>query len=426
MSFVAPDSPLDLKTDASSTAIGAALDQCVDNSWQPIGFVSRKLSEIETRYSTYDRELLAIFASIKFFKNILEGRPFVIHCDHKPLKYAFSQKLDKASPRQIRQLEFISQFSTEIDGPTNVVADALSRVCAIEIPNYITPDLLLKQQLDNLQLESLLGGSNILQLDMVNVNNVEIFVNNSRGYKRPYVPVSLRRKIFDIYHGLSHPGGRSTLKLISDKYVRPNMRRDILKFAKECVPCQRAKMSRHNELIPRNIKVPDSRFEHIHIDIIHMPEVNGFRYCLTVIDRFSRFPIAVPMKNVLAATVADIFFREWFCLFGTPRFISSDRGSQFESDIFDYLATIMGVQRIRTTAYHPASNGFVERWHRTLKAALMCNNSIPWVDALPAALLGLRIAFKHDLQASPAEMLFGTTLRVPGDFFFRIRPKLRS
>lgn len=425
LAFIAPDAPLILKTDASSTAIGAALEQCVNNIWEPIGFFSRKLSEIETRYSTYDRELLAIFASIKHFKNVLEGRPFVIHCDHKPLKYAFSQKLDKASPRQVRQLEFISQFSTEIvhiDGSSNVVADALSRVCAIEVPNFITPDLLLKEQLDDIQLESLLDKNNILDLDMAKVNDTEIFVNSSRGYNRPYVPVSLRRKIFDIYHGLSHPGGRTTLKLISDKYVWPNMRRDILKFAKECIPCQRAKISRHNKLIPRHIRVPDARFEHIHIDIIYLPEVNGFKYCLTVIDRFSRFPMAFPMKDMLASTIADLLFKGWFCLFGVPRFISTDRGSQFESKIFDYLATIMGVQRIRTTAYHPAANGFVERWHRSLKAALMSNNLINWIDALPAAMLGLRTSFKQDLQASPAEMLFGATLRVPGDFFFDSDP----
>ncbi|XP_014204705.1 uncharacterized protein LOC106636722 [Copidosoma floridanum] len=59
----------------------------------------------------------------------------------------------------------------------------------------------------------------------------------------------------------------------------------------------------------------------------------------------------------------------------------------------------------------------VERVHRTLKAGLMCNEDIPWPDALPLVLLGLRTSFKEDLQASPAEMLYGTTLRVPGEFF---------
>lgn len=427
LAFPAPDAPLVLKTDASSSAIGAVLEQCVENSWQPIGFFSRKLSQIETRYSTYDRELLAIFSGVKHFKNFLEGRPFIIHCDHKPLKYAFSQKLDKASPRQIRQLEYISQFSTEIvyiEGPSNIVADALSRVCSINIPQCINLESLLEEQLKDPELEKLLNEGNILQLDMVDIDGVELFTNSSRGYNRPYVPLTLRQQVFDLYHSLAHPGGRTTLKLISDKYVWPNIRRDVLKRSKECIPCQRAKISRHNKLVPKFIKMPDSRFEHIHIDIIHMPEVDGFKYCLTIIDRFSRFPMAIPMKDVLAATVADLLFKNWICLFGAPCFISTDRGSQFESKLFDYLATIMGIKRIRTTAYHPASNGFVERWHRTLKSALMCHAFISWVEALPAALLGLRTAYKYDLQASPAEMLFGTTLRVPGDFFSNTDPNL--
>lgn len=421
LAFVSPDAPLVLKTDASNTAIGAALEQCENNNWRPIGFFSRKLSDPETRYSTYDRELLAIFSAIKYFKNVLEGRPFVINSDHKPLKFAFSQKLDKASPRQVRQLEFISQFCTEIihvEGSANVVADALSRVCAIDVPTALSTSRILKEQLEDQQLEILLNEGNILELDMIDVNGVEVFVNSSRGYPRPYVPVSLRREVFEILHCLSHPGGKTTLKLISDKYVWPNMRREVLRWSKECIPCQRSKISRHVKLIPKHSPMPDARFEHIHVDIIHLPEVNGFKYCLTVIDRFSRFPMAFPMKNVLASTVADLLFNQWFCLFGTPRFISTDRGSQFESELFDYLAIIMGTQRIRTTSYHPASNGLVERFHRTLKSALMCNNHVSWVDALPAALLGLRTAFKSDLQASPAEMLFGTTLRVPGDFFF--------
>ncbi|XP_050339727.1 uncharacterized protein LOC126766071 [Bactrocera neohumeralis] len=78
---------------------------------------------------------------------------------------------------------------------------------------------------------------------------------------------------------------------------------------------------------------------------------------------------------------------------------------------------MLGIHRIRTTPYHPQSNGLVERWHRTLKAALMCNNETPWSDMLPSVLLGLRTAYKPDLKASSAEMLFGTTLRIPGDFF---------
>lgn len=78
-----------LKTDASNTAIRAILKQQQgDGCWQPFGFFSHKLDPTEARYSTYDRELLAIHQAIKQFKRILEERAFIVETDHKPLTYA--------------------------------------------------------------------------------------------------------------------------------------------------------------------------------------------------------------------------------------------------------------------------------------------------------------------------------------------------
>ena len=90
---------------------------------------------------------------------------------------------------------------------------------------------------------------------------------------------------------------------------------------------------------------------------------------------------------------------------------------QFEAALFSSLAQLIGAKRICTTPYDPQSNGMVERLHRTFKAALMFSPQTPWVDLLPTVLFGLRTTFKDDLQASPAEMLFGVPLRVPGEFF---------
>lgn len=125
--LVRPDSDLALVTDAADTAIGAVLEQKFCATWRPLGFFSRKLSKAKRNYSTYDRELLAIYDTVKYFRHMLEARHFVIKTDHKPLIYAISQKPEKASPRQLRHLDFISQFTTEmvyLSGPENTVADA--------------------------------------------------------------------------------------------------------------------------------------------------------------------------------------------------------------------------------------------------------------------------------------------------------------
>ena len=120
-----------LVTDASDSGMGACLEQKFSDIWKPLAFFSRKLTPAQRAYSTYDRELTAVFESIKYFRHFLEGQSFAIVTDHKPLIYAFTQKSEKASPRQQRQLSFISQYTTRIEylpGIDNVVADSLSRV----------------------------------------------------------------------------------------------------------------------------------------------------------------------------------------------------------------------------------------------------------------------------------------------------------
>ncbi|WP_333765292.1 Ty3/Gypsy family RNase HI domain-containing protein, partial [Streptomyces sp. IBSBF 2390] len=100
-----------------------------------MSFYSKKLTKAQSNYSTYDRELTAIFQAIKFFRYFLDGRSFTVFTDHKPLTFAFRQNLEKASPRQQRQLDFISQFTTDIQhvtGDSNEVADWLSRIASIQ------------------------------------------------------------------------------------------------------------------------------------------------------------------------------------------------------------------------------------------------------------------------------------------------------
>jgi hypothetical protein len=127
----AADAQLSLVTDASATHIGGVLQQKRRGStWRPLGFFSQKLSPAQARYSAFDRELLAVYEAILHFRHMLEGRSFVIFTDHLPLVGALSRVSDPNSDRQRRQLSFITEFSTEIrhiSGPSNVVADALSR-----------------------------------------------------------------------------------------------------------------------------------------------------------------------------------------------------------------------------------------------------------------------------------------------------------
>lgn len=417
--FLSPSRPLALHTDASNTAIGASLDQQLpDDTWVPLGFFSRKLSETEQRYSTYDRELLAIFSAVKHFRSILEGRQFLIFTDHRPLSYAFSQRPDKTSPRRSRQLDFIAQFDTAIKftpGQENIVADALSRVEAVDAPTALKPSIICSEQASDEQQQHLLANAR-LKLRQMDFEGQRLTFLDDNGIIKPYLPLSLRRQAFDNVHRLSHPSGRATAKRIASKYFWPSLRKDVYRWAKQCVPCQRSKVNRHNRAELGNFNIPDGRFDHIHIDLIKLPESQGFENCLTVIDRYTRWPQAIPVSNTKAATVARALYDGWVAYFGTPLTITSDQGPQFEADLVAQCSRLFGAERIHTTPYHPQANGMVERMHRTLKAALKCIPETPWTQALPSVLLGMRTTFKEDLQASPAEMLFGTSLRIPGEF----------
>lgn len=119
-----------------------------------------------------------------------------------------------------------------------------------------------------------------------------------------------------------------------------------------------------------------------------------------------------------ADTVAKIVYEGWITRFGCPHKLISDQGRQFESSLFARLMRYMGVERLRSSSYHPQANGMVQRWHRSFKAAITARlNSTSWVDELPTAMFGLRAAIRKDSGVSAAEMVYGTPLRLPSDFF---------
>ena len=156
----------------------------------------------------------------------------------------------------------------------------------------------------------------------------------------------------------------------------------------------------------------------VHLDLVGpLPSSNGYTYILTCIDRFTRWPEAIPISNIQADSVAKAFVTTWISRFGVPETITTDQGRQFESALWRELVLLLSTKRIRTTAYHPRSNGLVERLHRQLKAAIRTYpHPQHWTDILPLVLLGIRTALKTDLQCSAAELVYGTSLRLPGEF----------
>ena len=414
-----------LTTDASETAVGAVLEQFIDGSWRPLSFFSKKLRTPEIKYSAYDRELLAIYLAVRHFRYFLEGRPFELYTDHKPLTFAFSKVSDAWSSRQQRHLAFISEYTTEvkhISGKNNTVADALSRP-AISALLQTLPDVdyaafSLAQETDP-QWPVLLKSS--LKMEKFSVApGVMLWCDTSTKKPRPFVPQKWRRIIFDSLHTLSHPSVRTTKRMISERFVWQGLNLDVTTWARACMDCQSSKTHRHIQSPLGSYSKSVKRFDHIHVDIVGpLPFSKGYKYVFTIIDRFTRWPEAIPMVDMSAASCAQALLQGWFSRFGIPSIMTSDRGTQFTSEIWSIISQRLGIRLHHTTAYHPQANGMVERFHRQLKTSLITRlKNSTWSEELPWVLLGIRTTPKEDLGVSSAELVYGSPLVVPGDFVF--------
>ena len=419
IAFTASEAPLSLTVDASDTAVGAVLQQKCNTEWLPLGFFSKALTDPQRKYSAFDRELLAIYLGIRHFRYMLDGRPFTVFTDHKPLTTALTSNTER-TPRQFRHLDFISQFTSDIQhisGMNNVVADALSRfnsVDAITRPLWSTEELVQAQKEDP-QLATLTNSTNLGPVEII--PGTRLICEKSRNKTRPYVPEKLRYKLFESYHGISHPMYKATKKLIAANYFWPSMATDIQHWCSSCPQCQPSKITRHVKTAPQVIDMPKKRFAHLHIDLVGpLPLSNGYTYILTMIDRFSRWPEVAAVKNIEATTVAEALVETWISRFGVPDTITTDQGSQFVSKLYQHLTRLLGSDRIKTSSYNPRANGMIERFHRQFKASLRCLEADRnWYEHLPLLLLWFRSTHKEDIQASPAEMVYGQTLTLPAD-----------
>ena len=240
----------------------------------------------------------------------------------------------------------------------------------------------------------------------------------SLGKPRPVIPREWTCKMFATAHFLSHSGPRPTQREISDRFVWHGLKKDVKKWCKECHSCQAAKIPRHTKAPLFSRLPPAGRFLSLHVDLVGPLSPNeGMTYLFTVIDRFTRWPEYIPIPDSRTSTCAKALIRHWMARFGIPNDITSDRGAQFTSCLWTELGRSLGVKMHQTSAYHPQANGMIERLHRQLKNSLKARTDDPyWMDHLPRVLLGIHTTWREDPDCSSAELVYGSSLHIPGEF----------
>ncbi len=132
-------------------------------------------------------------------------------------------------------------------------------------------------------------------------------------------------------------------RLISSRFVWPGLSRDVGLWTRSCLRCQQSKIQTHVKSSVPAIHVPSRRFSHVHIDIVGpLPSSQGYSYLLTMIDRTTRWPEAVPLSSISTESCVRAFISTWVSRFGVPSTLTSDRGAQFTSSVWAGVCRTLG------------------------------------------------------------------------------------
>ena len=233
-------------------------------------------------------------------------------------------------------------------------------------------------------------------------------------------PVETRSNIILEKHELSvagHKGVTKTYQRIQHYYYE-NMKKKIQDYVRTCKECQLKKLTRIKTKQPMVLTdTPGKAFDKISMDIVGpLPKtLKGNEYILTIQDLLTKYSIGIPMEGISSAEIADVFVKRFICRFGLPRAILTDQGANFTSLLMKKVAKRFRIKRYTTSAYHPQSNGSIERSHHVLTEylKLYIENSRNWDEWVELAIFSYNTSVHEGMKFSPHELVFGNLAREP-------------
>lgn len=352
--------PFTVETDASSVGMGAVLSQ----QNHPIAFFSKPFCPKLLRASTYVRELHAITAAVKKWRQYLLGHPFIILTDHRSLKELMSQIIQ--TPEQQLYLFRLIGYDYTIQyrsGKTNVVANTLSRV-----PEFITSDLLMLTVpsfsfLKSLKQELSHHPEFRDMLHNITTNVVPDFkIMQGLIYRkgRIWLPrtCTFTRVLLEEFHNTpsgGHMGVTKTFARLSANFTWTGMKEDVQRFVLTCVDCQHSKYeTKKATVLLCPLPLPHAPWEDLSLDfIVGLPSYQGYTTILVVVDRFSKgIHLGMLQPHYTAYKVALLFMDIVGKIHGMPRSLVSDRDPLFVSKFWQELFKLSGTKLRMSSAYH--------------------------------------------------------------------------
>ena len=270
----------------------------------------------------------------------------------------------------------------------------------------------------------------LAQLDILHITPdgslVRTWQRHGRQFNQIVVPKEHRQAIADPLHrGLNggHLGLRRAKLRLQQRFYWPGWSHSVQLAQLRCERCARAarpQNTRHGQLQPLLTGAP---WERIGIDITgpHPTSARGNVYILTIIDHFTKWVELFPMRNQEAHTVAKILVDQVVCRHGCPIQILSDQGPNFESALFQGICERLSIDKVRTTAYKPSTNGNIERFHATMHSMLtrlVAENQRDWDDRLPTVAFAYRTSAHEVTGMTPFYMMHGREARIPADLCY--------
>lgn len=236
------------------------------------------------------------------------------------------------------------------------------------------------------------------------------------------IPRDCGRKVLHTLHNeMGHMGRDKTARLVQDRFFWPGWRRDVSKKVETCQNCICRKAQADTApLIP---VVATQPLEFVTMDYLSLEPSAGYSSILVITDHFSKFAVAIPTRNQTAKTTARLLIDHFLLPYGIPEKLHSDQGANFLSKVISELCSLFGIERSRTTPYHPMGNGLCERFNRSLLNMMGCmseDQKKKWPKYVATMVYAYNCVPHTSTGFAPYELMFGRVPRLPIDHMFSL------